>query len=68
MSLTNVTETLNRAAVDRCVFPSDTWSTTRRRSSTGCGVPIIDPHICLTDRESRIKPQGNPDRDDRDTL
>ena len=61
MSLTNLTETLNRAAVDRCVFPSATWFTTRCRSSTGCGFPNVDPHICLTDRESRIKHQGNPE-------
>ncbi len=61
MSLTNLTETLNRAAVDRRVFPSATWSTTLWCNSTGCGLPIVDPHVCLTNKESRVKPQGNPE-------
>ena len=61
LSLTNFTEVRNRAAAERCVFPSATKSTTRGLNSTGCGLPIIDPHIRLSDRESHMKPVGNPE-------
>ena len=61
MSRTNFTDTRNPAAAERCECPSSTKATTRSRSSTGCGLPIPDPHTCLADREPRIRRHGNPE-------
>ena len=63
MSLTNFTETLNRAPAARCECPSSTNATTRSRSAIGCDLPISCPHICHEDRESQSKPSGNPESD-----
>jgi hypothetical protein len=49
MSLTNLIETHSRRAASVCVFPCSTSATARDRSSTGCGLPIVDPHIYLTE-------------------
>lgn len=61
MSLTNFTDTRNRAAAARCECPSSTKATTRSRSAIGCGLPISTPHICPTARESQIRLHGNPE-------
>ena len=61
MSLTNFTDTRNRAAAARCECPSSTKATTRSRSAIGCGLPISNPHICPIARESQIRLHGNPE-------
>jgi hypothetical protein len=48
-------------AAARCELPSSTKAMTRSRSAIGCGLPISTPQICPTDRESQIKPHGNPE-------
>lgn len=61
MSLTNFTETRNRAAAARCDYPSSTNAITRSRGAIGCGLTISPPHICHIDMDSLIKPHGNPE-------
>lgn len=61
MSLTNFTETWNRAAVARCEYPSSTQATTRSRRAIGCGLPIQNPHICYAGREAYITLRRNPE-------
>src|SRR6056297_454354 len=63
MSLTNLIETHSRRAASVCVLPCSTSRTARSRNSTGCGLPIPDPHICLKDTESQNEPHGNPESD-----
>src|SRR6056297_3266692 len=63
MSLTNLIETHSRRAASVCVLPCSTSRTARSRNSTGCGLPIPDPHICLKDTESQDEPHGNPESD-----
>jgi predicted component of type VI protein secretion system len=43
LSLTNLTDTRKLAAAERCERPSSTTPTTRGRSSTGSGLPILVP-------------------------
>ena len=63
MSLTNLIETHSRRAASVCVMPCSTSRTARSRNSTGCGLPITDPHICLKSMESKGKHHGNPESD-----
>jgi hypothetical protein len=51
----------NLTPAARCECPSSTNATTRSRNAIGCGLPISNLHICHADRESRIRPQGNPE-------
>lgn len=42
-------------------WPSSTNATTRSRSSTGSGLPILNAHIRPEDRESQITAHRNPE-------
>jgi len=63
ISLPNVVETHSRRAISVGVVPSATNNTARSRNSTGCGLPITDPHICLKCRDSQNDCLGKPEPD-----
>jgi len=63
MSFTNLIETLKCLAASRCECPSSTKSTTRLRSSIGCGLPMVascSASVPLGNGESRNGKRGNP--------
>jgi len=63
MSFTNLIEALKCLAASRCECSSSTKSTTRLRSSIGCGLPIAfscSASVVLGNSESRNGKRGNP--------